>query len=136
MNTLKKNLIVITVLLLASMYILPEIASAQENSLDKKSQESKLITEENNPYVDNDTQAVIPTIAAVLAIVGSAMAIIVGYHAAGKYAAKQAEVRLGLTPAIYKKNRWLYRSGISAGVGGVAGPLVALGFDDYFYGVK
>lgn len=59
------------------------------------------------------------------------MAIVKGGHSLGKYAAKQAKVRLGLTAKQYKSKRLAYRSAITVAFGWT----VALGFDDYFYGV-
>lgn len=67
-------------------------------------------------------------------IIGIVRGVIALGHTAykgGRYAARQAQIRYGLTPAKYKANRWKYRAAISA----TFGSLVALGFDDYFYGV-
>lgn len=49
----------------------------------------------------------------------------------GKYLARQAHVRLGLTPKKYKANRWALRAVVFSRFG----PFVAVGFDDYFYGI-
>lgn len=71
------------------------------------------------------------TATAVLGTVAAAITIMGASYAAGHYAAKQCHVRLGLSKKSYKSNRWYYRAAIAS----TFGFIVALGFDDYFYGV-
>lgn len=74
--------------------------------------------------------AVVGTVAGVIAITGAT-------YAAGRYAARQCEVRLGLSKSQYRANRWTYRAALAGAVfvGGTTGAIVALGFDDYYMGV-
>lgn len=67
----------------------------------------------------------------MVGIIGGVMGMATGAYNLGKYGARQVETRLGLTAAQYKASRWAYRAGISVAFS----PTVALGFDDYFYGV-
>ncbi|MGE7692165.1 hypothetical protein ACQKMI_23675 [Lysinibacillus sp. NPDC097214] len=94
------------------------------------------ITEDDMIKLDEElNEAMIDTysigIGSIIGIIAGAIGLGGSLYAAGKYAARQCEVRLGLTEKGYKKNRWLYR----AGIGATFGPLVVAGFDDYFYGV-
>lgn len=74
---------------------------------------------------------VLVTVGAVVGIIAGSVSIVKGLYQLGRYSARQAEKRLGLTTKTYKANRWKYR----AGIGATFGVTVALGFDDYFYGV-
>ena len=71
------------------------------------------------------------SVAAVLGIIAGVIGIGGSLYNVGKYAAKQCKVKLGLTSRSYKANKIKYRVAITAAFG----PLVALGFDDYFYGI-
>lgn len=93
----------------------------------------KLIEEElSKPQVRSIT-----TVAAVTGIVIGAVTLMGATYQAGRYAARQCEVRLGLTKSRYRANRWTYRAALSGLVftGGTTGAIVALGFDDYYMGV-
>lgn len=83
------------------------------------------------------TRAGVTTVAAVVGIVVGVVGLMGATYNAGRYAARQCEVRLGLTKSMYRANRWGYRLALSNLVfaGGVAGATVALGFDDYYMGV-
>lgn len=67
----------------------------------------------------------------VLAAVATSIEIGRGLYAAGRHAAIECRYRYGLTPAKYKAHRWVYRIAIAR----FFTPIVALGFDDYFYGL-
>lgn len=93
----------------------------------------RLIEEElSKPQVRSVT-----TVAAVTGIVVGAVGLMGATYQAGRYAARQCEVRLGLTKSQYRANRWTYRAALSGFVftGGTTGAIVALGFDDYYMGV-
>ena len=77
------------------------------------------------------------TIASVVGIVAGIVGTLGATYQAGRYAARQCEVRLGLTKSYYEENRWTFRAALSALVfaGGLTGASVALGFDDYFMGL-
>ena len=83
------------------------------------------------------TRSAVATVAAVVGIVAGVVAIMGATYEAGRYAARQCEVRLGLTASQYQENRWRYRLALAELVfaGGITGATVALGFDDYFMGV-
>lgn len=104
---------------------------AEENNITK---EQMILIDQELDALFNDkvsTYASKPGVGAVAGIVGTVIGLGLSVYASGKYAARQCEVRLGLTSKTYKKYRILYRAGVSA----VGGPIMALGFDDYFYGV-
>lgn len=69
-------------------------------------------------------------------IVVGAVGLMGATYQAGRYAARQCEVRLGLTKSQYRANRWTYRAVLSGLVftGGTTGAIVAFGFDDYYMG--
>ena len=73
----------------------------------------------------------VAAVAAVLGIIAGVIGIGGSLYNVGKYAAKQCKVKLGLTSRSDKANKIKYRVAITAAFG----PLVALGFDDYFYGI-
>lgn len=75
--------------------------------------------------------------AAVVTIVVGVVSLMGATYSAGRYAARQCEVRLGLTKRKYRANRWGYRGALAGLVfaGGVGGGLLAIGFDDYYMGV-
>lgn len=83
------------------------------------------------------TRVGITTVAAVVGIVVGVVGLMGVTYDAGRYAARQCEVRLGLTKPMYRANRWGYRAALSGlvFVGGATGGIVALGFDDYYMGV-
>lgn len=60
-------------------------------------------------------------IGTILGIIASVIGLGGSLYAAGRYAARQCEVRLGLTTKSYKDNKWYYFAGITA----VAGPVLA-----------
>ncbi len=78
----------------------------------------------------------VTTTAAVTGIVVGAVGLMGATYQAGRYAARQCEVRLGLTKSQYRANRWTYRAVLSGLVftGGTTGAIVAFGFDDYYMG--
>lgn len=89
-----------------------------------------LIDQEDNDSVSTYGLTV-ATVAAVVSIIGGAAAAVKGSYNLGRYGARQVQIKLGVTARQYKANRWYYRAGITAAFGWV----VALGFDDYYYGV-
>ena len=78
----------------------------------------------------------ITTTATETGIVVGAVGLMGATYQAGRYAARQCEVRLGLTKSQYRANRWTYRAALSGLVftGGTTGAIVAFGFDDYYMG--
>lgn len=111
-----------------------DILNEARNTPDLTSEEKTLFNKELN-YLEKETlittYGITGTIASVMGIITAGIALTSGGHSLGEYAARQAEVRLGLTASSYKEHRWAYRSAITVGFGWA----VALGFDDYFYGV-
>lgn len=92
------------------------------------------LTDENTENINDGLirpYSTLVTVGAVVGIISGSVAIVKGSYQLGRYSARQAEKRLGLTAKTYKANRWKYR----AGIGATFGVTVALGFDDYFYGV-
>lgn len=111
-----------------------ELLNEARNSQSLDTEEKAVFNETvDQPLKDTfvSIYSVTATVAAVVGIVSASMAIVKGGHSLGKYAAKQAKVRLGLTAKQYKSKRLAYRSAITVAFGWT----VALGFDDYFYGV-
>ncbi|MEK4405947.1 hypothetical protein MKZ26_16460 [Sporosarcina sp. FSL K6-6792] len=158
---MKKNIFVFLALLLAFAQFLPTVANANaapekideeyspledeaalqiakeygiteeqmlliDQEIDKLIKDGKLINED-----EYTIYAEIPYLKEVSTIVSAVVALGLGFYAAGKYAARQVEVKLGVSPSEYKKWRWGYYGAVSI----IGGPIMAQGFDDYFYGI-
>lgn len=147
LKNFKKGFITLLSVSLITTYLLPGIADAQEvTSAEDKPTNTSLynldkgysLTKQELSDLDNlvlvkdsELEAKGLGIGAVLGIIGSVIGLGGSLYAGGRYAARQVEVRLGLTSSEYKKNRNYFRIGITAAFG----PALALGFDDYFYGI-
>ena len=97
-------------------------------------------TKEQVNKIDEELDELVTPRTSIGAIIGIVVGVVgltgVTYEA-GRYAARQCEVRLGLTKSEYRANGWAFRAALSGLVfaGGGTGAVVALGFDDYYMGV-
>ena len=137
MNTIIKSKIfksgvlsLITLLLFA--VITPNLASAKSVEVERDSNlvEVSLL----NPETGEEEIIIQPngivTVGVIIGIVVGAIAIGKSVYGAGKYAGEVAHKKHGLTPKVYKAFRNYFRVPLT-----IFNPLVAQGFDDYFYGL-